>query len=167
MKITTTIAGSALWALCLLMAPACDSAKKDAKPEGEAAAKAGAAEAKAGEAEAKTGEAEAKAGEADAEAKAGEAEAKAVEGLEPSGDPLPTIGVTECDDYITQMSKCFEGDAIPAESRDAQKMGFEMSVKSWADSAKANADSTSTLVPACKAAMDAARKMYPGCFAAP
>jgi len=155
---TTPRVLGALAALCLMMmAPACDGAKKDAKPD-DAKAATKAADTK--DAKADDVEAEVKADDAKAaDAKAGDA--KAAEG---DGEPPPTIGVAECDEYITKMTKCFAGDSIPAEARETHRMGFDMSVKSWADSATAHPESLSNLVPGCKAAIDAARKTYPDCF---
>ncbi|MEM9455874.1 MAG: hypothetical protein AAGF11_16970 [Myxococcota bacterium] len=166
MKITTTFALGALCTLCLLV-PGCDSSKKDAKPsDGPATAKASDAKAtaKAGDAKA----AEAKAAEAKAaEAKAAEAKADGAEAAaEAAAEPPPKIGVAECDEYITTMSTCYASGKIPDADRDAHRMGFDASVKSWADSAKAHPEDQSHLVPGCKAALAAARKQYPSCFSA-
>lgn len=144
-------------ALCLLATPACDDAKKDAKKEA-APAKADAAKdgAKADAPEEKKAE---PAADAKAEAPADAAAAKA------DGEPISKIGVPECDEYIEVMRACFEdGSSVPAEQREAQKEGFETTVKGWSEAIKANPDAKSGLAMGCKAARQAAEHAYPGCF---
>ena len=85
-------------------------------------------------------------------------------GEDAAGAELPKIGVAECDDYISKMSACFETDEIAEDIREGQRTGFDLTVKSWHDSAKANPGADATLVTGCTAAMNMAKKMYPGCF---
>ena len=154
MKLTTTFALGALFILGSAAVPGCDGGKKDATAEPKKA------ESKKPEAKAE----DAKAGDA----KVGDAKAEdtKADGADAAKAEVTTIGVPECDDYISTMSACFETDEIPADIRDGQKMGFDATVTSWADSAKAHPEGDATLVTGCKAAMNMAKKMYPGCFKA-
>jgi len=170
---TTKLALGPLAALCLCLAGGCDDGKKDAK-DGKTEAKqdAKAAEAKAAEAKAADAKAaDAKAADAKAdEAKAPEAkadEAKAPEAKADAGaSAAVTIGVPECDDYVTKMTACIAAGTVPTAEAEAQKMGLEMSAKSWADAMKANPEGGSALVAGCKAAIDMGRIKYPTCFPA-
>ncbi len=162
MKITKKLALATLTALGLLAATACDDAKKDVKDAGKAAAKQ--------DAKADPKAADVKAPEATAdEAKA--ADAKAELAAEPkadggdAADEPAKIGVAECDEYMSTMTQCFASGGVPAEQRDAVKMGFDMSVQSWVDAMKTNPEGGSGLVAGCKAALDMAKVSYPSCFA--
>lgn len=164
MKITKLALGT-LTALCLCLPAACDDAKKDAK-DGKTEAKAAdakAADAKAADAKAADAKAtDAKAADAKAdEAKADEAKADA--GATAAAQTV-TIGVAECDDYVSKMNACIAAGTVPAAEVEAQKMGLEMSSKSWADAIKTNPDGGPGLVPGCKAAIDMGKLKYPTCF---
>lgn len=151
-----------LTALCLCLAGGCDDGKKEAK-DAKADAKvadAKAAEAGAGEAKAEAGDAKAEDAKA-ADAKAPEAKAEAAAG----GEPPATIGVAECDEYITKMTACIAGGTVPADKVEAQKMGLDMYAKSWSDAMKANPSDGASLVPGCKAAIEMGKVGYPSCFA--
>src|SRR5688500_3774239 len=52
------------------------------------------------------------------------------EAAAPSGD---SIGVPECDDYVTKMRACL--DKMPAEAQAASKTGFEQSIAAWKQAA--------------------------------
>jgi hypothetical protein len=141
MRITKLALGT-LTALCLSLTGGCDDSKKDAK-------------------DAKV---EAK---ADAKADAKAADAKAADAkLEVVADaPAPdTIGVAECDDYISKMNACIAGGKVPADQLEGQKMGLEMYAKSWADAKKANPGDGAALVPGCKAAIEMGKVSHPTCF---
>jgi hypothetical protein len=160
MKITKTLALGTLMAASLLVASACDDAKKDVK-DGKTAAKADAKTVDVKAPEAKVDDAKA------ADAKADVAvEAKADGGAAPAGGEATKIGVAECDEYVSAMNQCFTSGGVPAEQRDAVKMGFDMSVQSWVDAMKTNPEGGTALVSGCKAALDMAKVSYPSCFAA-
>ena len=71
------------------------------------------------------------------------------EAAAPSGD---SIGVTECDEYVTKMRACL--DKMPAEAQAASKSGFEQSIAAWKQAAS-NEAAKPGLASACKAALDA------------
>lgn len=151
--------------LGLLVVPACDDAKKEAKPESADKAADGA---KKADGDAKEADAEA---QPEADAKGDAAEPAAADGAEVAAEPdapseLPEIGVPECDDYVKEMSACFAGAGVPEEIRGAQKEGFEQTVKGWSDAMKANPDSKGSIATGCKAALDMAKRSYPKCFGA-
>ncbi len=151
MKITSKVVMGAFSALCLLAAPACDDSKKDAKKDDKKADK-------------KTDDKKADA-KADAKADEKKADDKKADAKADGGDaPADKIGVAECDDYIGQMAKCFDG--MPEAARGPAKQGFDQVVKGWKDAVAANPDAKATLGTGCKAAMDAAAKSYPDCFKA-
>ncbi len=160
MKITSNVVLGALSALCLLAAPACDDSKKDAKKDdkkADAKKDAKKADDKKADAKADDKKADAKADDKKADAKADGGEAAAEGGAE-------KIGVAECDDYIAQMSKCFEG--MPEAARGPAQQGFDATVKAWKDQVAANPEAKTALGVGCKAAMDGAAKSYPDCFKA-
>ncbi|MCH9681089.1 MAG: hypothetical protein K0V04_06640 [Deltaproteobacteria bacterium] len=162
MKINTNFVIGAFSALCLLAAPACDDSKKDAKKDDKKAdAKKGDKKADDKKADAK---ADAKADEKKAAPADAKAEAKADGGEAAAAGGAEKLGVAECDDYIAQMSKCFEG--MPEAARGAAKQGFDMTVKAWKDQVAANPEAKTALGAGCKAAMDGAAKAYPDCFKA-
>lgn len=156
MKITSHLVTGAVAACCLLTVGACDDAKKDA-----AKADAGAAKSDA--------DAKKPAQDAAADAKAAE-EAKAEEpkGEEPAADAkveaLPEIGVPECDNYVQLMTACFDKDVVPENLRDAQREGFAVTVRGWADAVKTNPASKDGVAVGCKAAADMAKRSFPKCF---
>ncbi len=163
MKFTKMLALSALCSLCLAAVPGCDGGKTEAKPgDNKADAKGDAKADDKGEAkaDAKTDVKADEKGDAKAD---DEGDAKALEKM-PDEPPPTSIGVAECDEYIKKMGACFETDVIPADIREGQKKGFNMTVKSWADSAKEHPEKAPTLVTGCNAAMTAAKKMYAKCF---
>jgi hypothetical protein len=173
MKITKLALGT-LMALSLSLTGACDDAKKDVKDAKAADAKAAAAKA----ADAKAADpkaADAKAADAEAaEAKAAEAKAADAKAADPkaadtgaaAGGEVTTIGVAECDEYVTKMTACITAGTVPAAEVEAQKMGLDMSAKSWADAMKTNPEGGSGLVAGCKAAVDMGKLKYPTCFPA-
>jgi len=143
-------------ALGLVAAPACEGSKTEAQADGAAAAGAG----EPGPAE--PGDPKAvEPGHDQAKAPQGTVDEPPAPG-EPAAD-VPKIGVPECDEYIATMNACFASDAIPAEERDKQKLGFDASVRGWADAVAANPDGSTALASGCKAALDMARIAYPGC----
>jgi hypothetical protein len=167
MKITKLLALGTLMALGLFAASACDDAKKDAKVEAKADGKAADVKAPAAKVEAKAADAKLEpATDAKLEPAAdAKAEGGAVAAAEPAGE-VPKLGVPECDEYIGKMTQCFASGGVPPAESDAQKLGFDMTVKGWVDAVKADPESGSALVTGCKAALDAATLRYPTCFAA-
>lgn len=163
MKITKKLVLGTLMATSLLAASACDDAKKDVK-DGKAAAKAEvktdgkAVDVKAPDAKADDAKA--------ADAKAADAKADLAAEPKADGGAATKIGVAECDEYVSTMNQCFTSGGVPAEQRDAVKMGFDMSVESWVDAMKTNPEGGTALVAGCKAALDMAKVSYPTCFAA-
>lgn len=155
MRITKLALGT-LTALSLTLAGGCDDSKKDAKDAKVEAKTDAKAEAKVADAKAEDAKVE--------EAKAAEAKAETkVEAVEDAPAP-DTIGVAECDDYISKMNACIAAGKIPADQLEGQKMGLEMYAKSWADAKKANPGDGAALVPGCKAAIEMGKVSHPTCF---
>ena len=63
-----------------------------------------------------------------------------------------SIGVPECDDYVSKMRACL--DKMPAEAKGASQGAFEQSISAWKQAAS-NEASKAGLATACKAALDA------------
>lgn len=78
----------------------------------------------------------------------------------PSGD---SIGVPECDTYISKYTSCIM-DKVPEAGRDMMKSSLDQSLSAWKQAA-ATPEGKAGLAMACKTAMDAAKQsmgMY-GC----
>lgn len=87
------------------------------------------------------------------EAKAPEASAPAAATAAPSGD---SVGVPECDDYITKYQNCLKG-KIPEAAQAAMKGAFDTTVTEWKKVA-ATPEGKSGLAMACKSALDASKQ---------
>lgn len=66
-----------------------------------------------------------------------------------------SIGVPECDAYISKYEKCVM-DKVPESARDMLKSSFEQSTKAWKEAA-ATPEGKASLATACQTAMDAAK----------
>lgn len=71
----------------------------------------------------------------------------------PSGD---SVGVPECDDYITKYQNCLKG-KIPEAAQAAMKGAFDTTVTEWKKVA-ATPEGKSGLAMACKSALDASKQ---------
>lgn len=71
----------------------------------------------------------------------------------PSGD---SVGVPECDDYITKYQACLKG-KIPEAAQAAMKGAFDTTVTEWKKVA-ATPEGKSGLAMACKSALDASKQ---------
>jgi hypothetical protein len=71
----------------------------------------------------------------------------------PSGD---SVGVPECDDYITKYQNCLKG-KIPEAAQAAMKGAFDTTVAEWKKVA-ATPEGKSGLAMACKSALDASKQ---------
>jgi hypothetical protein len=71
----------------------------------------------------------------------------------PSGD---SVGVPECDDYITKYQSCLKG-KIPEAAQAAMKGAFDTTVAEWKKVA-ATPEGKSGLAMACKSALDASKQ---------
>jgi hypothetical protein len=78
-----------------------------------------------------------------------EAAPEAAEAPAPAGD---SIGIAECDDYVTKMRACIE--KMPAEVQAATKSSFDQSIAAWKQAAT-NEAAKSGVQTACKTAADA------------
>lgn len=67
-----------------------------------------------------------------------------------------TVGVAECDQYLTAYESCLK-DKVPAAARDMMKTSFETTRSSWRQAA-ATPEGRAGLAATCKAARDAARQ---------
>jgi Tfp pilus assembly protein FimV len=102
---------------------------------------------------------EAKAPAAAAPAAAKPAAAAAPAAAAPAAAPAAagdSVGVPECDEYITKYSKCLE-EKVPAAAKDAMKSGFETMRKAWKEAA-ATPEGKQGLAVGCKAALDGAKQ---------
>jgi len=144
MKITSQRVLATVAALCMLLVPGCDDAKKDAAKSDD------------------------KAAEAAAEVKKPAGVEKAAPAAEPEGVEVAAapikVGIPTCDDYIEKMTACFAGNGVPEDIRAAQKEGFEQTVRGWAETLKANPDAEGGLAAGCGASRDMAKRSYPKCF---
>ena len=67
-----------------------------------------------------------------------------------------SIGVAECDQYLTAYESCLK-DKVPAAARDMMKSSFETTRASWRQAAQ-TPEGRAGLATACKSARDAARQ---------
>ena len=72
-----------------------------------------------------------------------------------TGASADSVGVPECDSYISKYQKCIM-DKVPESARDMLKSSFEQSMKAWKDAA-ATPEGKASLATACQTAMDAAK----------
>ena len=81
---------------------------------------------------------------------------KKEEGAAPSAAAGNSIGVPECDDYITKIQKCVE-DKVPEAARGMMKQGFDQNIAAWKQAA-ATPEGKQGLATACQTALDAAKQ---------
>ena len=161
MKITSHLVLGALAACTLLTLPACDDAKKDAAKADAGAAKADADKKAPADEKAEDGKA---AADKEAEPPAADGAETKVADADGAGEDPPKIGVPECDEYVRVMTECFKKDVVPENLREAQREGFAVTVRGWADAVKTNAAAKDGVVVGCNAAADMAKRSFPKCF---
>lgn len=97
--------------------------------------------------------------EADKTAAGGEGQVKktgqkAKTSSESGGPQGPSIGVPECDEYVTKYEKCLD-EKVPDASRATMREAFSKTRQSWSKMAQSEATRAS-LAEACKQALEAA-----------
>jgi hypothetical protein len=69
-----------------------------------------------------------------------------------------TIGVPECDDYLTKVEACIAGH-VPEDARAMQRQSMDQMRDQWRQAAS-NPTAKAGLAAGCKAALDAARSSF-------
>jgi hypothetical protein len=69
-----------------------------------------------------------------------------------------SVGVAECDDYLTKISACLN-DKVPEAQRAAFQSGLDQSRNAWAQPA-ATPQGKAALATACKTALDQSKAQY-------
>ena len=88
----------------------------------------------------------------------GDDKGEKAEGSESSGESASggdSVGVPECDEYITKYQKCIE-DKVPDAAKEQMKKSFETMRTSWKQAASTEAGKAG-LAQGCKTAMESAK----------
>jgi len=86
------------------------------------------------------------------------APAAPADGAAPAAAPTASVGVPECDDYLTKVKACLT-DKVPAEQRAGLEGALEQSRTAWTQAAS-TPQGKAALASACKTALEQSKAQY-------